>query len=236
MHKHFRCNKLTIQALTQNSIAIRLKGPGAMKGPVKFFVFDNVECKVQANVDPNTKSPKFFWEMRYFHRCMRSHTQSQNQQVRRAAIDMAAHGVPQSQVMYHFWQSRISQIMTIHKRTRADQRSAQGSIGNSVEDQPGMDIHVDATGCRAQGAEGCMTGATGEGNKAQLQVADELSIRTRALVTLLVLSIRCNRQTERQMKANQVLISIIRNTIDDIDDVDEDLQILVKKTWGKKAQ
>ena len=74
----------------------------------------------------------------------------------------------------------------------------QGVIGKSMDDQPGMAMDADDTGFRAQAES--MTGAAGEGDKAQQQVSTQLSVSTRAFIIMLMLSVKCSRQGERQKK------------------------------------
>jgi hypothetical protein len=185
--------------------------------PPKFFSIQGkckVEFKVQEATEGDGSGCKLFWELRYFRECLRNSSQRHHHQVERAKADLLAHGIPEDKVQDHIWQS---------KRGLKCRSQGPGMI---------MPMDIDDDGSRAQEEPESMPGEAGEGAKAQHQVSNMLSVSTRALITMLMMAVKCNRDGERQERANQVMMSIIMWCMPDIH---HDLRVLVQKALGQKA-
>jgi hypothetical protein len=198
----------------------------------KYFAFQGtckVECKVQPSATDDPSSCNFFWEVRYFLKCLRNSQQNEYHLVRRTKKDLVAHGIPHEQLDHHIWTSRISQTMAMSQKQKraAAHMAAQSDSGSSMD--------VDATGSMAQVQEepGSMTDAAGEGTKAQQLVSGELAISTRALILMITLSVKCPRDPDRQTKAQQVLISLLEWCIPVIN---QDLKVLVQQIVRPQEQ
>jgi hypothetical protein len=191
-----------------------------MSGRVKFFTLNGqcrVDFKVQQATPGNGSKCHWFWELRYFKECLRNSTQRHHQQVQRAQTDIVAHGVPQGEAALHIWQSKMS--------TKKQGRSKG----------PGMDVHMDVdSGSNTQAGEEpeSMTGEAGEGTKDQQQVSTMLSVSTRAFITMLMMSMKCTRNGERQDQARRVMSSIM---VWCIPEINKDIAVIVSKVLRQKA-
>ena len=77
-----------------------------------------------------------------------------------------------------------------------------------------------------------MTGEAGEGAKAQRHVSTMISVSTRALITMLMMSMKCTRNGERQDQANKVMMSILMWCMPD---VNKDIAVIVTGILGPNA-